>query len=168
MLYTLNVRSVFLLSKEAAKRATPQGWGRIINIGSTVGESIRLPGSSLYGSTKFAVNGLTRGWSRDLGTTGVTVNNVQPGPITTDLNPGDGPRAELIKTVSDKTEKKAPYLLPSSPNNSLLTSHLLSKMTSLGRFGTVEEVASLVSFIASPASSYINGANLLVDGGWGA
>jgi 3-oxoacyl-[acyl-carrier protein] reductase len=135
-LFNLNVRSVFLLSQEAARRSVPHGWGRIINIGSGLGEGVPIPGVSLYSSTKFAVNGLTRGWSRDLGTTGVTVNNVEPGPITTDLNPVDGPYAET-----------------------------LTKLASLKRFGTTEELANVVAFIASPASSYVHGANILVDGG---
>jgi 3-oxoacyl-[acyl-carrier protein] reductase len=85
---------------------------RIINIGSVVGEKVAHPGISLYSGTKFAVNGLTRGWSRDLGTTGVTVNNVQPGPIDTDLNPDGGPQSDGFRNV-----------------------------TSLKRFGTAKEVA---------------------------
>jgi len=135
--YNLNVRSVFQLSREAAKRSIPTGWGRIINIGSGFGNAVPLPGVSIYASTKFAVNGLTRGWSRDLGTTGVTVNNVQPGPIDTDLNPANGAHSDGFANA-----------------------------TSLKRYGTVEEVANLVAFVASPASSYVHGANLTIDGGW--
>jgi 3-oxoacyl-[acyl-carrier protein] reductase len=102
------------------------GSGRIINIGSVFGEAAPLPG-------------VTRGLSRELGATGVTVNGVQPGPIDTELSPADGPYSEALK-----------------------------RLTSVGRFGTVEEIASAVAFIAHPDSSFINGENLSIDGGWNA
>lgn len=137
--FNLNVRAVFQLSREAARRMTGAGWGRIINIGSGLGERVPLPGMALYCGTKFAVNGLTRGWSRDLGSTGVTVNSVQPGPIDTAMNPADGPMAETQK-----------------------------KLTSIGRYGKPEEIAAAVAFLAHPESAFINGENLNVDGGWNA
>jgi 3-oxoacyl-[acyl-carrier protein] reductase len=118
---------------------TKARWGRIINIGSCLGERVPMPGMSIYSGTKFAVNGLTRGWSRDLGATGVTVNNVQPGPIDTELNPANGPTAESQRNL-----------------------------TSVGRFGRAEEVAAVVAFLAHPESAFINGENLTVDGGWNA
>ena len=86
--------------------------------------------------TKGAIKMFTQGLSREVGNRGITVNNVQPGPIDTDLNPAPGDWA-------------APQIA----------------VTALGRYGTVDEVAALVSFVASPASSYITGANLTVDGG---
>ena len=138
-MFNLNVRAVFILAREAARRMTKDGEGRIINIGSGLGERVPMPGMALYCGTKFAVNGLTRGWSRDLGATGVTVNNVQPGPIDTELNPADGPMAEAQK-----------------------------KLTSVGRYGKPEEVAAAVAFLARPDSAFINGENLTVDGGWNA
>lgn len=137
--FNLNVRAVFQLSREAARRMTKAGWGRIINIGSGLGEAAPMPGVSLYCGTKFAIRGLTKGWSRDLGAAGVTVNAVQPGPIDTELNPADGPMAEAQK-----------------------------KLTSLGRYGTTDEIASAVAFLASPQSAFINGECLTVDGGWSA
>ena len=137
--FNLNVRAVFQLSREAARRMTKIGWGRIINIGSGLGEAVPMPGMSLYCGTKFAIRGMTKGWSRDLGATGVTVNAVQPGPIDTDLNPANGPRAESQK-----------------------------KLTSVGRYGKPAEIASAVAFLASPESSFINGECLSVDGGWNA
>ena len=137
--FSVNVRSVFQLSREAARRMTRSGWGRIINIGSGLGEAVPLPGMALYCGTKFAVRGLTKGWSRDLGPTGVTVNAVQPGPIDTDMNPADGPMAETQK-----------------------------KFTSLGRYGQPEDVANAVAFLASPRAAFINGECLSVDGGWNA
>lgn len=137
--FNLNVRSVIALSKDAARRMIPQKWGRIINIASVFGEAAPLPGVTMYTATKFAVHGFTRGLSRELGATGITVNGVQPGPIDTELSPENGPYAEVMK-----------------------------KLTSVGRFGRAEEIASAVAFLASPESRYINGENLTVDGGWNA
>lgn len=95
----------------------------------------------MYVATKFAVQGFTRALSRELGPTGVTVNNVQPGAIDTELSPDDnGPAAQTMK-----------------------------KLMSVGRFGRSEEIASAVAFLASPKSGFIiNGESLTVDGGWNA
>ena len=98
-----------------------------------------MPGMALYCGTKFAIRGLTKGWSRDLGATGVTVNNVQPGPVDTELNPADGPMSYAQK-----------------------------KLTSVGRYGKPEEIADAVAFLASPRAAFINGESLTVDGGWNA
>ncbi|MDX1972319.1 MAG: 3-oxoacyl-ACP reductase family protein [Candidatus Sumerlaeia bacterium] len=138
-LYQVNVRSLFVLSQEAARRMLITGWGRIINIGSCLGERIPMPAIALYSSTKFAVNGLTRGWSRDLGPYGITVNCVQPGPTDTELNPASGPNSGIQR-----------------------------QLTSLGRYGKPEEIADAVAFLAQPSSAFINGENLTVDGGWNA
>jgi 3-oxoacyl-[acyl-carrier protein] reductase len=137
--FNLNVRSLIELSKDAAKRMVKAGGGRIINIGSAFGEAAPLPGVTLYIATKFAVHGFTRALSRELGSAGVTVNGVQPGPIDTELSPEDGPNAEAMK-----------------------------KLTSVGRFGKVEEIAAAVAFLAGPEAAFINGENLTVDGGWNA
>jgi 3-oxoacyl-[acyl-carrier protein] reductase len=137
--FNLNVRSLIELSKDAAKRMVKAGGGRIINIGSAFGEAAPLPGVTLYIATKFAVHGFTRALSRELGSAGVTVNGVQPGPIDTELSPEDGPNAEVMK-----------------------------KLTSVGRFGKVEEIAAAVAFLAGPEAAFINGENLTVDGGWNA
>lgn len=111
--------------------------GRIISIGSVVGDTSPFPGIADYSATKGAIAAYTRGWARDLGPRGITVNNVQPGPIDTDMNPAqNGEFSQTQKT-----------------------------MTALGRYGTAEEVAAAVAFLASPAASYITGANLNVDGG---
>jgi 3-oxoacyl-[acyl-carrier protein] reductase len=130
----INLRGVFITTLAALKHMN--NGGRIIMIGSCVGERMLTPGLTPYSATKGAVKMFTQGLSREVGDRGITVNNVQPGPIDTDLNPAAGDWAVPQKAV-----------------------------TALGRFGTVEEVAALVSFVASPESSYITGANLTVDGG---
>jgi 3-oxoacyl-[acyl-carrier protein] reductase len=136
-MFDLNVRALMNVTRELGKRMVKSGWGRIINIGAGLGESAPLPGVTLYCVTKFAVQGFTRALSRELGSTGVTVNNVQPGPVDTELNPADGPYAEAMK-----------------------------KITSVGHFGKPDDVAYAVAFLASPESSFINGISLSVDGGW--
>ncbi len=130
----INVRGVFITTQAALKHMN-QG-GRIIMIGSCVGERMMTPGLASYAATKGAVKMFTQGLSREVGGRGITVNNVQPGPIDTDLNPAAGEWA---------TPQKA--------------------NTALNRYGTVDEVAALVAFIASPEAAYITGANLTVDGG---
>jgi 3-oxoacyl-[acyl-carrier protein] reductase len=130
----LNIRGAFVTTQAALKHLT--SGGRIIMIGSCVGERMLTPGLVPYAATKAAIRMFTQGLSRELGARGITVNNVQPGPIDTELNPASGDWA---------TPQVA--------------------ATALGRYGTVEEVAALVAFIASPEASYITGANLTVDGG---
>jgi len=130
----LNVRGVMVATQEALKHM--KSGSRIIMIGSCVGERVIAPGLVAYSATKGAVKMFTQGLAREIGGRGITVNNVQPGPIDTDLNPAGGDWA-----VSQKAA------------------------TALGRYGLVDEVAALVSFVAGPESSYITGANLTVDGG---
>src|SRR4030081_218225 len=136
-LIDINVRGTFVAT-QAALRHMKSG-GRIIMIGSAVGERVLVPGLVPYSATKGAVKIFTQSLSRELGSLGITVNNVQPGPIDTDLNPAAGDWAVPQKAA-----------------------------TSLDRYGHVEEVAALVSFVAGPESSYITGANLTVDGGMNA
>jgi 3-oxoacyl-[acyl-carrier protein] reductase len=130
----LNFRGLLVATQTALKHMNDGG--RIIMIGSCVGERDMTPGLAAYAATKGAVKMFTQGLSREVGSRGITVNNVQPGPIDTDLNPASGDWA---------TPQKA--------------------NTALNRYGTVDEVASLVAFVAGPESSYITGANLTVDGG---
>jgi len=130
----INVRGVFVATQAALKHMK-QG-GRIIMIGSAAGERALTPGLVPYSATKGAVKMFTQGLSREVGTRGITVNNIQPGPIDTDLNPAAGDWAVPQKAF-----------------------------TALDRYGHVDEVAALVAFVAGSESSYITGANLTVDGG---
>jgi len=133
----INVRGVFIATQAALKHM--KTGGRIIMIGSSLGERVLVPGLVPYSATKGAVKIFTQALSRELGNRGLTVNNVQPGPIDTDLNPATSEWAVPQKAV-----------------------------TALDRFGRVDEVAALVAFVAGPESSYITGANLTVDGGMNA
>jgi 3-oxoacyl-[acyl-carrier protein] reductase len=130
----INIRGVFVATQAALKHM--KEGGRIIMVGSCVGERMMTPGLVPYSATKGAVKMFTQGLSREVGGRGITVNNVQPGPIDTDLNPAAGDWAEPQVAA-----------------------------TALKRYGHVDEVAALVSFVASPEASYITGANLTVDGG---
>jgi len=133
-LIDVNVRGT-LVATQAALKHMKDG-GRIIMIGSSVGERVMVPGLVPYSATKGAVKMFTQGLSREVGSRGITVNNIQPGPIDTDLNPAAGEWAVPQKAA-----------------------------TALDRYGHVEEVAALVAFVAGPEASYITGANLTVDGG---
>jgi 3-oxoacyl-[acyl-carrier protein] reductase len=130
----LNLRGVFFATHAALKHLGEGG--RIIMIGSCVGERNMTPGLAAYGATKGAVKMFTQGLSREVGGRGITVNNVQPGPIDTDLNPAAGD-----------------WAAPQIAN------------TALKRYGRVEEIAAMVAFVAGPEASYITGASLTVDGG---
>ena len=136
-LIAVNVRGLFVATQEAARHM--REGGRIIHIGSTHSERMPFVGGSVYALTKAAVAGFTKGVARDLGPRGITVNNVQPGPIDTDTNPAD---SDFAKT-----------LVP---------------ITALERYGNTDEIASFVAFLASSEASYITGASLLADGGFAA
>jgi 3-oxoacyl-[acyl-carrier protein] reductase len=133
----INIRGTLVATQAALKHM--QNGGRIISIGSAVGERVAVPGLVAYSATKGAVKMFTQGLSRELGSRGITINNIQPGPIDTDLNPAAGDWA---------TPQKA--------------------ATALDRYGKVDEIAAMVAFVAGPESSYITGANLTVDGGMNA
>jgi len=133
----INVRGVFVTTQAALKHM--KDGGRIIMIGSAVGERVLTPGLVPYSATKGAVKIFTQALSREVGSRGITVNNVQPGPIDTDLNPAAGEWSVPQKAA-----------------------------TALNRYGHVDEIAAMVAFVAGPESSYITGANLTVDGGMNA
>lgn len=110
--------------------------GRIISIGSCLAERVALSEISVYAMSKSALMAFTRGLARDLGPRGITVNVVHPGPTDTDMNPADGPQAAS--------------LLPA---------------VALGRYGTAQDVAAMVAFLAGPGGRQITGAGFSVDGG---
>jgi 3-oxoacyl-[acyl-carrier protein] reductase len=133
----INFRGPMIATQAALKHMN--SGGRIIMIGSAVGERVAAPGLVAYAGTKGAVKMFAQALSRELGSRGITVNNVQPGPIDTDLNPASGDWAVPQKAA-----------------------------TALNRYGQVNEVAAMVAFVAGPESSYMTGANLTVDGGMNA
>ena len=133
----INVRGALVATQAALKHM--KSGGRIIMIGSAVGERVLVPGLVPYSATKGAVKMFSQGLAREIGGRGITVNNVQPGPIDTELNPASGDWAVPQKAA-----------------------------TALDRYGQADEVAALVAFVAGPEASYITGANLTVDGGMNA
>lgn len=130
-----NVRGVFIAMQAAAK-VMKEG-GRIVTIGSISGARVAFPTSSVYAMTKGAVAALVRGAAIDLAARGITVNNVQPGPTETDMNPGDGPHAATLQT-----------LIPAR------------------RFGTPEEIAGMVAYLTGAEAGFVTGASFTVDGGY--
>jgi 3-oxoacyl-[acyl-carrier protein] reductase len=130
----VNVQAVFVAALAAVK-GMPEG-GRIITIGSNMGDNAMGPQTTLYTMSKSALQGFTRGLARDLGARKITVNLVQPGPTNTDMNPADAPLADFLRTRMALTD-----------------------------YGTVEDIASLVNFIASDEAKYITGSFLTIDGG---
>ena len=131
----INVRAAFV----AIQRALPHlsEGSRIINIGSINADRVPGPGLSVYAMTKGAVAGLTRGLARELGPRGITVNNIQPGPVATDMNPEEGEFADAARLVM-----------------------------ATGRYGQPRDIAGVVSYLAGPDTGYITGANWNVDGGF--
>ncbi|MFC8506676.1 SDR family NAD(P)-dependent oxidoreductase [Streptomyces sp. NPDC057411] len=123
------------LASQAAAARLAPG-GRIVTIGTCMTQRVPGPGGTLYAMSKTALIGLTKALARELGGRGITANLVHPGPTDTDMNPADGPYAQGQ-----------------------------AEMTALGRYGTVEEVASMVAFLAGPEAAYVTGAEFSVDGG---
>ncbi|MGC0152906.1 3-oxoacyl-ACP reductase family protein [Chromobacterium vaccinii] len=133
----INVRSVFVASQEAARHIGDGG--RIINIGSVNADRIPVAGGAVYAMSKAALVGLTKGMARDLGPRHITVNNVQPGPVDTDMNPADGESAARLRALM-----------------------------ALDRYGRADEIAGLVAYLAGPEAGYVTGASLNIDGGFSA
>ncbi|KQX01502.1 oxidoreductase [Massilia sp. Root418] len=133
----VNIRAVFV----AAQAVLPfmDKGGRIINIGST--NAVRMPfaGGAAYAMSKSALLGLVQGLSRDLAPRGITINNVQPGPVNTDMNP----------ETSD-----------------FATS--LHGLMAIPRHGRPEEIAGMVAYVASPEAAFVTGSSLHIDGGFAA
>lgn len=136
-MFDVNVRGAWRAAVASARRMGEGG--RIVFIGSVNGDRIPMPGLAAYSLTKSAVQGMTRGLARDLGPRGITVNNVQPGPVDTDMNPADGPLKDLMHA-----------------------------QLAIRRHGRPEEIAGLVAFLVGPEAGYITGAQHTIDGGFGA
>jgi len=133
----VNIRSVFVAT-QAAARHMKEG-GRIINIGSTNAQRMPFAGGSVYAMSKSALIGLVKGLARDLGPRGITVNNVAPGPVDTDMNPEAGEFGAA-----------------------------LHNLMAIPRHGKVDEIAGMVAYLAGPEAGFVTGADLLIDGGFAA
>jgi len=131
----INVRAVFVATQAAVKHM--KEGGRIINIGSCNAERMPFSGGAVYAMSKAGLVGLVKGLARDLGPRGITINNVQPGPVDTDLNPANGDFAEMLK-----------------------------KLMALPRYGSGDEIAGMVAYLASPEAGFVTGASLTIDGGF--
>ncbi|MGW9949049.1 3-oxoacyl-[acyl-carrier protein] reductase [Rhizobium leguminosarum] len=133
-MFAVNVRAAFV-GIQAAARHMKEG-GRVITIGSVTADRSGFPTSSVYSMTKGAIASMTSGLARDLGPRGITVNNIQPGPTATDMNPNE-----------DDHERLKPLM-------------------ALGRLGEDREIAGLAAYLASAEAAFVTGASLTIDGGY--
>lgn len=133
----INVRAPYHAAVEAARRM--REGGRIIVIGSVNGDRMPFEGGAAYALTKSALQGMARGLARDFGARGITVNIIQPGPTNTDMNPADGPMADMMHGFM-----------------------------AIKRHATGEEIAGLAAYLAGPEAGVITGALHTIDGGFGA
>lgn len=133
----VNIRGPYHAAVEAA-RWMPNG-GRIVIMGSINGDRVPFPRAAAYAMTKSAVQGMVRGLARDFGDREITVNCIQPGPVDTDSNPADGPKASEMHAVM-----------------------------AIKRHAQPEEIAGLVSYLVGPEASFVTGALHTIDGGFGA
>jgi len=133
----IHVRAAFLASQAAARHMG--AGGRIISIGSCFADRVPYPGVTLYAMSKSALVGLTRGLARDLGPRGITANVVHPGSTDTDMNPADGPDADVERGLM-----------------------------AVGRYARPEEIAAMVAHLAGEGGAFVTGAMIAVDGGFAA
>jgi len=133
--FAINVRAVFVATQAAVKHM--REGGRIINVGSCNAERVPFAGGAAYAMSKAALVGLVKGLARDLGPRGITVNNVEPGPVATDMNPADTDFAKM-----------------------------LTQLMALPRYGSADEIAAMIAYLASPEAAYVTGASLAIDGGF--
>lgn len=133
----IHVRAVFVAS-QAALRHMGAG-GRILSIGSCLGQRVPHPGVTLYAMSKSALIGFTKGLARDVGPRGITVNLIDPGSTDTDMNPADGPGADAQRGLM-----------------------------ALGHFGSADDIAAMTAHLAGPGGRFVTGAAIAVDGGYAA
>lgn len=131
----VNLRAVFVATKAAVKHM--KAGGRIINIGSCNAERMPFEGGAVYAMSKAALVGLVKGLARDLGARGITINNIQPGPIDTDMNPANGAFADTLR-----------------------------KLMALPHYGSTDDIAAMVAYLAGPEAGFVTGASLTIDGGF--
>ncbi len=134
-----NLKGPFLCARAIGPRMVARGWGRVINLASVLGV-IALPGRAPYASSKAGVMNLTRVLALEWAGTGVTANSICPGAFGTEMN----------RSLLDDPVKYKEFVA----------------QIPMGRWGEVEELAGAVVFLASPASSYVTGSAVFVDGGW--
>jgi NAD(P)-dependent dehydrogenase (short-subunit alcohol dehydrogenase family) len=131
--------STFLMCRAFVPGMKGTGYGRILNM-SSIMSHVSLPGRAAYSSAKAALLGLTKALALELAADGITVNGISPGPIGTDMN----------RTLMNNPEVNAQFLanIP------------------VGRWGKVEEIGALASYLCSDAAGFITGTDILIDGGW--
>ena len=134
-LMAVNVKGVYVATQEALRHL--KTGGRIINIGSINAEVVPFPGMAIYAMSKAAIATFTRGLAREVGARGITVNNIQPGPVNTDMNPADSDFAETLRGLM-----------------------------AVPRYGSAEEIAGLAAYLASDESAFVTGASWNIDGGF--
>ena len=134
-LMAVNVKGVYVATQEALRHL--KAGGRIINIGSINADVVPFPGMAIYAMSKAAIATFTRGLAREVGARGITVNNIQPGPVNTDMNPADSDFAETLRGLM-----------------------------AVPRYGSAEEIAGLAAYLASDDSAFVTGASWNIDGGF--
>lgn len=134
--FNVNIRGTILLTQAVLPYL--QAKGRIINM-SSIGARDKIPGGTLYCSSKIAIEGLTRTWALELGGNGTTVNSVSPGPVPSDMLQGIPDEVTKVQMGMTAVER---------------------------RFGTVEEIANIVALVASPSASWISGQCINASGGY--
>jgi 3-oxoacyl-[acyl-carrier protein] reductase len=133
--FAINVRAAFVATQAAIKHM--KEGGRVINVGSCNAERMPFAGGAVYAMSKAALVGLVKGLARDLGPRGITINNIQPGPVATDMNPADSDFAGMLK-----------------------------KQMALPRYSSADEIAAMVAYLAGPEAGFVTGASLTIDGGF--
>ena len=131
----VNLRAVFVATQAAVKHM--KAGGRVINVGSCNAERMPFVGGAVYAMSKAALVGLAKGLARDLGPRGITINNLQPGPVDTDMNPAGGAFADTLR-----------------------------KLMALPRYAAAAEIAAMVAYLAGPEAGFVTGASLTIDGGF--